>query len=76
MDYYKKNRYKNNVCTQSGVDTKDNIFKFRIKSELKNRIVEASKTKGISASKFVSDLIENHLNDIDEIEWQKEVTEW
>ena len=74
--YTKKNRRRNNVCTQTGVSTKDALLKLRVESDLKNRIMETAELKGMSASELTRLLWVNYFERVDKKAWMEETKDW
>ena len=73
---YRTNKPQVQSVPRKNVSTKDEIMKFRLTSEMKNKILEVVEEKGKSASELTRLLWEDYLTKKRNIEWQKEVEEW
>ncbi len=71
--YYGKHRRKNNVWTQTNVDTKNDLLKLRIDGKLKNRIMDLAKDKNKSASELTRLLWVDYFKKVDDRAWRDEV---
>ena len=67
---------KKKVLPQKIVDTKDALLKIRVNHNFLKRIDGRAGDNSTTRSNYVRNIIGNHLDALDEAEWESETKEW